>query len=84
MNHTLRLQIPETLYEPLVKVAAQMGRTPEELAIDWLAAAVQEYVDDPLEKFIGAFSSNIPDWADQHDRYIGQSLINTGNTEENS
>ncbi len=74
MNHTLRLQIPETLYEPLIKVAAQMGRTPEELAIDWLAAAMQEYVDDPLEKFIGAFSSNIPDWVDQHDRYIGQSL----------
>ncbi|MFH7028124.1 MAG: hypothetical protein ACHBN1_22655 [Heteroscytonema crispum UTEX LB 1556] len=26
------------------------------------------------------FSSNIPDWTDQRDRYIGQSLINTGNT----
>lgn len=84
MNHLLRLEIPEKLYEPMVKVAAHMGRTPEELAVDWLAAAVQQHVDDPLEKFIGTLSSNIPDWADQHDRYIGQELINTGNTGENS
>lgn len=31
----------------------------------------QTAADDPVEKFIGAFSSNIPDWADQHDKYIG-------------
>lgn len=44
MNHTLKLEIPENVYDPLVKVAARISRTPEELAVDWLAAAVQEYV----------------------------------------
>ncbi|ARV59883.1 hypothetical protein BZZ01_15720 [Nostocales cyanobacterium HT-58-2] len=78
MNHTLMLEIPDNLYEPLIKVAARIGRTPEELAVDWLSAAVQQYADDPLEKFIGAFRSDIPSWVDQHDKYIGQRLIKTG------
>jgi hypothetical protein len=84
MNHTLQLEIPENLYEPLVKVAAKMGRTPEELALVWLATAVQQFEEDPLEKFIGAFSSNIPDWADQHDQYIVQGLVDTEHPQENS
>lgn len=27
---------------------------------------------DPVEPFIGAFSSNISDWADEHDKYLGE------------
>lgn len=84
MTHVLRLQLSEDLYEPLIRAAAQAGQTPEELAVRWLAAAVQHFADDPLEKFIGAFSSNISDWADQHDRYLGQGLINTSNSENSS
>jgi hypothetical protein len=72
MNHTLKLEIPENVYDSLVKVAARISRTPEELAVDWLSAAVQQYAHDPLEKFIGAYSSNIPDWTDQHDKYLGK------------
>jgi hypothetical protein len=30
---------------------------------------------DPLEPFIGAFSSNIPDWTSQPDKYLGQALL---------
>jgi hypothetical protein len=30
---------------------------------------------DPLEPFIGKLRSDVPDWADQHDRYIGQQLL---------
>ena len=26
---------------------------------------------DPLEKFIGAFPSDVPDWANEHDKYLG-------------
>jgi hypothetical protein len=36
--------------------------------------AFRQFQDDPLEKFIGAFTSNIADWTDQHDKYIGQAL----------
>ncbi|MEC4815962.1 MAG: hypothetical protein SAK29_22215 [Scytonema sp. PMC 1069.18] len=84
MNHKLQLEIPENLYEPLVKAAANMGRTPEELALVWLATAVQQYEEDPLEQFIGAFSSHIPDWADRHDQYIVQGLVDTENPQESS
>jgi hypothetical protein len=38
-------------------------------------SAIQKAIDDPVENFIGAFSSNIPDWADQHDRYLGLALM---------
>jgi predicted RNase H-like HicB family nuclease len=31
-------------------------------------------VDDPFEKFIGAFNSGVPDWADNHDKYLGEEL----------
>ncbi len=72
MTHSLTLEIPENIYEPLVKTAMQRGETPEALAVLLLAAATQSVVDDPLEPFIGAFSSSIPDWADQHDKYPGQ------------
>jgi hypothetical protein len=73
-NHTLRLEIPQNVYELLVKLAPQMGQTPEELATHWLATAAQGHVDDPIEKFIGAFNSNVPDWTDQHDQYLGSRL----------
>ena len=31
--------------------------------------------DDPFEKFIGSINSDIPDWADNHDKYIGEQLM---------
>ena len=31
-------------------------------------------VDDPFKKFIGAFKSDVPDWADNHDKYLGEEL----------
>jgi hypothetical protein len=30
--------------------------------------------EDPFEKFVGSVKSNIPDWTDQHDKYLGESL----------
>jgi hypothetical protein len=29
---------------------------------------------DPLEPFIGAFPSDVPDWVSQHDKYLGATL----------
>jgi hypothetical protein len=79
MTHALILEIPEEVYDPLLKKATQIGQTPEELAVQWLVTVAQQLVDDPLEKFIGIFNSDIPDWADEHDRYIGQTgLIEAG------
>lgn len=53
----------------------KQGQQPEVLAVQWLKQISQQQETDPLEKFIGAFESNIPDWADEHDKYIGQLLL---------
>jgi hypothetical protein len=74
MQHTLVIEIPEDVYEPLAKIADQAGKTPEEIAAGWLALAMQESSDDPLEKFIGTLKTTVPDWADEHDAYLGEAL----------
>jgi hypothetical protein len=74
MGHTLVLEVPEDVYEPLVKRAEQLGSTPEKLAIEWLETLIRGPVDDPIENFIGAFGSHISNWADEHDTYLGQNL----------
>lgn len=77
MNQVLMLQIPEELYQPLVEIAQRRGQSPEEFTIQWLAASIQQFVDDPLEQFIGAVNSGIPDWSEHHDQYLGQTIINS-------
>lgn len=51
MSHTLTLEVPEAVYEPLRKTAEQSGQSPEVVAVQWLTAAVQQLVEDPVEKF---------------------------------
>jgi hypothetical protein len=77
MSYTLTLDIPEDVYEPLKRTAEQSGQSPEVLAVQWLTTAVQHLVEDPLEKFIGAFNSQGSDWADHHDQHLGQSVAET-------
>jgi hypothetical protein len=77
MNHPLTLQIPEELYQPLISTATQTGQTPEAVALQWLSEAAQQVTDDPIDQFIGAIPSNIPDWTTQHDAYLGQNLLRT-------
>ena len=74
MSHAITLDLPEEVYEPLKRTAKDNGQSPEDLAVKWLTAAIQHLGDDPLEQFIGAFNSQEADWADEHDRHLGQSL----------
>ena len=76
MGYSLTLDIPENVYQSLLETANQTGLQPETLAVQWLKRITQSQESDPLEKFIGAFNSNIPDWADEHDKYLGQSILN--------
>lgn len=78
MGHILQLEVPEDVYESLMRAADQTGQRPEAVAVQWLVSATRDLVDDPLEPFIGAFPSDIPDWADQHDRYIGNAILEQG------
>jgi hypothetical protein len=82
MSHVLQLELPEEIYKPLAKNAKQKGRSPEEIAIEYLKSILSRLEDDPIEKFIGAFHSDIPDWADQHDKYLGQTLMEAMNQNE--
>jgi hypothetical protein len=72
-NHPLTLELPDNVYESLLEKARQAGKSPEALAVQFLSAATQIVIDDPLEQFIGAFSSYGADWANAHDKYLGLS-----------
>ena len=74
MERTITLEISDEIYEPLSRTAKEMGKTPEELATEWLLLALRHALNDPLEEFIGAFETQVPDWADQHDEYLGHAL----------
>ena len=77
MGHTLTLDVPEDVYQALIQQAEQTGQPPEAVAVRLLATATQPRVDDPLEQFIGAFSSQRADWAEQHDAYLGKTIKNS-------
>ena len=72
MGHMLTLDVPEDVYQSLIQKAEQTGQPPEAVAVQLLATATQYRLDDPLEQFIGAFSSHGANWADQHDAYLGK------------
>ena len=72
MGHSMTLNVPEELYRSLVQRAEAVGQEPESLAVQLLTTATEPGVNDPLEAFIGAFSSQGSDWADRHDAYLGK------------
>ncbi|MBA2692375.1 MAG: hypothetical protein H0U65_07770 [Rubrobacter sp.] len=71
MERTLTLEVPEEVFESLRRKAEEAGKPPEALAIEYLAAATENRGGDPVEEFIGAFDSKVPEWADRHDEHIG-------------
>lgn len=77
MGHTVLVEVPEDGYELLRESAEHAGQSPEALAAQWLTTATRSVANDPVEQFIGAFSSDLPDWADNHNHYLGQSVMET-------
>jgi hypothetical protein len=77
MGHTLTLDVPENVYESLRQQAEHTSQSLEALAVQLLATAIQHPVDDPLEQFIGAFSSQGASWVDHHDAYLGKAVRDT-------
>lgn len=90
MQHRLELTLGEDDYQVLASAAQIAGQTPEETAQTWLLAAIRtaqhtghlvHFLDlvrialsDPVVPFIGAIRSDMPDWSERHDYYIGQTL----------
>lgn len=77
MSQVLTLQIPEDLYQFLVEIAQRRGQSPEEFTLQWLTVSIQHFTDDPVEALIGSVQSNIPNWTENHDRYLGEHLLET-------
>ena len=75
MGHTLTLEVPEDVYESLLKTAQETGQQPETLAVQWLTQATRKGADDPVEQFIGAFNSHGSDWVERHDEYLGHAAV---------
>lgn len=74
MTHTIVVDVPEQVYQPLEIMAKNAGITTQELALRCLTAYSGEGLADPLEPFIGAIQSSVPDLAEHHDRYLGLKL----------
>ena len=74
MTHSIVLEVPENIYKPLAEEAETKGRKIEEIALERLAKDEPKQIADPLDKFVGAFRSDVPDWAENHDEYIGKEL----------
>jgi hypothetical protein len=77
MDHRIVLDLPGNIYEPLATSAERAGTTPERLAVEWIAATGRNAAADPLEQFIGILKSNVPNWPEQHDEHLGNTLAET-------
>jgi hypothetical protein len=75
MTHSLTLEVPENVYQPLAEEAQAKGRKVEEIALEKLAMDTSKQVEDPLDEFVGAFRGDVPDWADNHDKYLGENYM---------
>ncbi len=54
MTHSLVLEVPESIYQPIVEEAKAEGRKVEEIALERLAVKKPKQIDDPLDEFVGA------------------------------
>jgi hypothetical protein len=74
MTHSLTLDLPEEIYQPLLKTALTNGKKVEDVAVEVLASLKRKNFTDPFERFIGSVKSDITDLAENHDKYIGENL----------
>jgi hypothetical protein len=75
MSQTLSIEIPNDIYQTVIQTANRLGQSPEAIVSQWIVTQHQTQPADPLNAFIGAFSSEIPDWTSRHDEYLGAALL---------
>ena len=96
MEHSL--VIPEKLYVDFAAYALGQGKTPDQALLDLVREAVehQEQVEttkqaqanneveqpDPIAAFIGAFTFDSSDVAEQHDQYLAEAYADTHEHEQ--
>lgn len=72
--HTLTLELPDDIYEPLLHQARRSASTPEALLTQWAIKAVQPVPEDPLLKLLGSIEGDVSDVSARHDEYLERSL----------
>ena len=75
MGRKVLLDMPEKVYKSLAEAAEVTGQPPEEYMVEILTSVTQNGQEDPFEKHIGAYPTNIPGWGDRHDQYIGEAVL---------
>ena len=71
--HTLTLELPDEIYQPLLLQARRSASTPEALLTQWAAQAVQTQ-QDPLLKLLGSIETDVSDVSGKHDDFLGRAL----------
>ncbi len=76
MRRQLNLDLPDEVYQDLLREAEQAGLPLESLVEGWLARAVRDpKPSGRLRNWAGAFASGVPDAASRHRDYLGQALL---------
>jgi hypothetical protein len=73
MNQILHISLPEKVYSTLERAAKTTMQPLEKIAAEWLEQ-IADVSRDSLDEFVGSFASGIKDAADQHDKYLGETL----------
>ena len=74
MPKSLTIELPDEVYAVLEELAAEEGKSVQELGAEWLTAMVARILDDPLEQIIGTIKVGIPNWSERHDELLGEYL----------
>lgn len=83
MAKIFTINLPDDLEQALTAQAERLNQSPEEIVLQALSHQltnllpsnpVQQAQTDPLLQLIGSLSIDVPDLAENHDRYIGQDL----------
>lgn len=80
MSQTLVLEVPDDVFETLKSAADGQGQSPESAGAEWLAQMAKCMEEDPLDKWIGAFRSDMPGWSLRHHELLGDALLRDGSS----
>ena len=75
MTHPVTLEIPDDVFQPLLRIAQANHQTIESVANACLAESAQAAPGSRLRRWIGASSSGVADASLRHDDYLGQAIL---------
>jgi len=75
MIHQVLIDVPDEVYQPLLRRAAESGRSLEAVAAECVAQVIQaSKPESRTRKWAGALASGVTDASTRHDHYLGAAL----------